>query len=104
VWQAVPWITEKLADANDLTNDLEVSAEEQEQIKKSFEDLASNGPRAEVGAVRRGNASVFQSALEERGATIDGKLCEVAGLVARRSQGVIGIARAVSNVTAYNVA
>jgi hypothetical protein len=50
---AFPWLAEKLAAADELVSLLdELSPAEQSQVASSLQDIASNGPRTEVGVAR----------------------------------------------------
>jgi hypothetical protein len=51
--QPFPWTTEKLSAAKDLADELEgLSADDRAKLKTAIDDIATGGPRAEVGAAR----------------------------------------------------
>jgi len=51
--QPFPWTIEKLTAAKDLADELEdISVDDRTKLKTAIDDVASGGPRAEVGAAR----------------------------------------------------
>jgi hypothetical protein len=48
-----PWTTEKVSAAKDLADELEgLSADDRAKLKSALDDIATAGPKAEVGAAR----------------------------------------------------
>jgi hypothetical protein len=50
--QPFPWTTEKLSAAKDLADELDLSADDRAKLRSAIDDIATGGPRAEVGAAR----------------------------------------------------
>jgi hypothetical protein len=50
--QPFPWTVEKLLAAKDLADELDLSADDRATLKTAIDDIATPGPRAEVGAAR----------------------------------------------------
>jgi hypothetical protein len=51
--QPFPWTTEKMSAAKDLADELNgLSADDRAELKTAIDDIATRGPRAEVGAAR----------------------------------------------------
>jgi hypothetical protein len=46
------WTTEKLSAAKDLADELDLSADDRAKLRSAIDDIATGGPRAEVGAAR----------------------------------------------------